>query len=732
MKSKGIVFLLLLCNMLSILMPVRVLAESFEGNMKTTSKTIVNGESMKVTDANESKEKVFTSVLTKVKKKINIPKEYINFSYYYRAASSYQNETWNLDWRKEDDGSSIRVMSDSSGNIMSYNFYNMVDEKEPKYLKNELKSKADAFILQVASNIYSKLKFNNSYYGRGRSGTYYYNYIRVEQGIPMSGQNVVVGIDISTGEVISYDNSNWNYEVSIPKKEVILSKNQAIAKLESNITMNLVYHNRYLTDSQGNTKIKAVLVYEPSISYIAIDAKTGEIYTTRSEWRNESSNDGSTADKNTSTGDGGLTKVEINKISELKNLISKEKAVELITKNKNLYLDSSKTAVTANLSESINYFNKESKRYLWNIQFTEPSTESNEYDFYSSYASATVDANTGEIVSFFTKVNEYTQSQETMAVSNTVKYQEKQCRDILEEFIKAQNKGRILKSKLTKTEILYKLPENNLKKINGGYSFTYERVNEGIVYSENNIYGSVDGVTGKITSYGYNWEESVEFESPKGIITPKQAYSNYMGLDGFQLIYELNTISTPKKMTQEARLVYNTEISPCYISPFTGKQVHYDATEYVKNGSNYLYEDIKDHKYYRSIQILVDMGMVIEGKKFNPDQAITKYELQQMVEPFIYISNENKLSGAGNITRQEAALFSIKLLDLNSLASINGIYKTGFLDEAEIAGSYLGAVALAKGLDILRGDASNRFYPASYLTRAEAADMFIKILASNR
>lgn len=103
-----------------------------------------------------------------------------------------------------------------------------------------------------------------------------------------------------------------------------------------------------------------------------------------------------------------------------------------------------------------------------------------------------------------------------------------------------------------------------------------------------------------------------------------------------------------------------------------------------------------------------------------------------MVEPFIYISNENKLSGAGNITRQEAALFSIKLLDLNSLASINGIYKTGFLDEAEIAGSYLGAVALAKGLDILRGDASNRFYPASYLTRAEAADMFIKILASNR
>lgn len=718
--------------MLSILMPVRVSAGDFKGNISAAPITIVDAEATKVTDTSESKEKVLTNILTIIKKKINIPKEYINFSYYYRAASSYQNEAWILEWRKDDDGSYIRVMSDSSGNIMSYNIYNTVDETEPKYLKTELKSKADAFILQVAPNINGKLKYNNSYYGRGRSGAYYYNYIRVEQEIPMSGQNVVVGVDVSTGEVISYENSNWNYEVSIPKKEVKLSREQAIAKLEGNITMNLVYHNRYLTDSQGNTKIKAYLVYEPSISYIAIDAKSGEIYTSRSEWRNESSNDGSTADKNTSAGDGGLTQVELNKISELKGLISKEKAVELITKNKNLYLDSSKNVVTASLSESVDYFNKDSKRYLWNIKFSEPNTEMNEYDYYSSYASATVDAKTGEIVSFFAKVNEYLQSKETMTSIKAVKYGEKQSRELLEGFIKSQNKDRILNSKLTRTEILYKIPENSTKNINGGYSFIYERLNEGVVYSENNIYGSVDGVTGKITSYGYNWNSGVEFESPKGIITPKQAYSNYMGLDGFELVYELNTISTPKKRTQEARLVYRTEVSPCYISPFTGKQVHYDATDYVKEGINPLYEDIKDHKYYRSIQILVDMGMVIEGKKFNPDQAITKYELQQMVEPFTYISDENKLSGTSNITRQEAALFSIQLLELDSIANINGIYKTGFLDEAEIKSSYLGAVALAKGLDILRADVSNRFYPTSYLTRAEAADMIIKILASNR
>lgn len=738
MKRKRFVPVLLLSSLLITSVPTRSLAAvSTTDNVKTEVATkAVKEEASEVSNSEGPTEKALTNVLTEVKKKITIPKAYGNFSYYYRAANSYYNEEWHFEWMREDGEGSIYITSDSSGNIKSYYIYYDTDKKVPSYLKAELQSKADSFIKQVASNISSKLKFVNSYYSRGRNGVYYYNYIRVEQGIPMPSQQVQVGIDISTGEVISYDNSSWNYTVSIPNKNVKLSKEEAVSKLSGQISMNLVYHNRYTTDSNDNMTVKAYLVYEPSTSYIAVDASSGKIYTTLNEWKDEAkeaSNAATAYDKATGSADGGLTEAEIKKIAEINGLISKTKAIETITKNKSLYVDSAKVVSTASLRETtINNGNKEVKKYVWNIQLSEPNTDGNENEYYRTYTSATVDAKTGEIISFYANVKEYYDYEGSNKEIKNVKYSKEQSQEILENFIKTQNKDRFLKSKLSSSSDQYVINVVEGKEVYGGYSFNYNRVNEGIVYTENQINGSVDGVTGKVTSYGYYWNDAMEFESPKGVITPKQAYEYYMDFDGFELVYELNTISTQKSMAQEARLVYRTEISPNYVSPFTGKQVHYDGSEYVKKDSNNSYEDIKDHKYYRSIQLFIDMGAVIEGNKFNPDQAITKNELQQMVEPLTYVSKENKLTGTSNITRQEAALYSIKLLDLNSLANINGIYKTGFVDEAEIGSSYLGAVALTKGLGILSADVSNHFYPTAYLTRAEAADMIIKMLAANR
>lgn len=738
MKRKRFLSVLLLSSLIITSVPMRASAAvSSTENTKTEVATkAVTGETSDVSNSEGPTDKVLTNVLTEVKKKITIPKAYGNFSYYYRAANSYNNEEWHFEWRREDGEGYIYITSDPSGNIKSYYIYDNIDKKVPSYLKSELQSKANSFIKQVASNISSKIKFNNSYYGRGRDGVYYYNYLRIEQGIPMPSQQVQVGIDISTGEVISYDNNNWNYEVSIPNKNIKLSKEEATSKLEDKISMNLVYHNRYTTDSNDKTKVKAYLVYEPSTSYIAVDASTGKIYTTLNEWKSEDkegSNSATSNDKGTGSADSGLTEVEIKKIAELNGLISKTKAIETITKNKSLYVDSSKVVTTASLREStINSGNKEVKNYFWNIQLSEPKTDGNGTDYYRSHTSATVNTKTGEIVSFYADVKEYYNYEGSNKEIKKVKYSKEQSQEILENFIKTQNKDRFLKSKLSSSGNQYVINVVDGKEIYGGYSFKYDRVNEGIVYSENQINGSVDGVTGKVTSYGYYWNDDIEFESPKGVITPKQAYEHYMNFDGFALVYELNTISTPKSMTQEARLVYRTEIFPSYVSPFTGTQIHYDGTVYEKNDFNNRYEDIKDHKYSRSILLLIDMGAVTVGNKFNPDQSITKNELQQMVEAFTYVSKENKLTGTSNVTRQEAALYSIKLLELNSLANINGIYKTGFVDEADIGGSYLGAVALSKGLGILSGDATNRFYPTAYLTRAEAADMIIKILAANR
>ncbi|NLM50551.1 MAG: S-layer homology domain-containing protein, partial [Clostridiaceae bacterium] len=54
-------------------------------------------------------------------------------------------------------------------------------------------------------------------------------------------------------------------------------------------------------------------------------------------------------------------------------------------------------------------------------------------------------------------------------------------------------------------------------------------------------------------------------------------------------------------------------------------------------------------------------------------------------------------------------------------ASLEGIFKTGFMDEAEIAPELVGYVAIAKGFKIINGDENGNFLPKKALTRAEAA-----------
>lgn len=688
---------------------------------------------------NELDEKKVTEVLSAVKKKITIPKEYKNFSYYYNAAYTYSNATWNFTWNTEDLTGRIFISSDEKGNIITYNKYIESEKKlAPKYLKAELKDKATQFIKQIAPNIAGTLVYEDSTYSNGRNGSYNYTFIRQEQGIPMPLQQVSVGIDVATGEIVSYINSGWNYEIKIPKKNIQLTKEQATAKISEQINMNLVYHTRYTNDANGTIKRKAYLVYEPSTNYIAVDASTGTIYTTMNQWiigettSGEAENQ-ATADK----ADGGasvLTEEEIKKISELRGLISKAKATEIITKNSNLHLDASAVSITADLNETSDYWNPNGKRYVWNIRLSDPKTpDYKSGDFYRAYTYATVDAKTGEIINFHASYKDYNYTiSETKQTTQKVKYSEEQSKNLLEAFIKTQNKDRFAKTKLSATSNQFVINMIDEKEVYGGYHFAYDRVNEGVVYSDNQIYGSVDAVTGKIVSYGYYWDDSIQFESPKNVIGPKEALSAYLKLDGYDMVYELNTTYKENSFSQEPRLVYRTEIYPGFISPFTGKQVNYDGQAYVTNDTNRSYSDIKNHALYRSIQMMVDMGAGFEGSKFYPDQAVTKDELWKMVEAVSYNYYDKKLTGSDKITRQVAAEFAINLLDLKSISQIKGIYKVGSLDESEIGSSYLGSVALAKGLEILSVDKNNKFRPKANLTRAEAADMILKIMATNR
>jgi len=711
--------------------------------------------------ATDPSNKALESAIKTVKAKITIPKEYSEFNYYFYNTSSYADSYWNLTWSNPVTGSSIQVNCDQSNHITYYNQYNNNSNSSsiPTYLKKELKSTADAFIKKITSNIYSKLEFVDASYDGIYSGNYNYNYRRIENGVILPDNTVTVGVSSVTGEVMSAS-INWLYDTKIPGEDTKLTKEEAAKLIKENMTMNLVYRTDYYRIYDGisnNTVQKAFLVYEPTQPYISVDAKTGEVYLTRNEWvettteeeKDAGNNTGVASDSAAEAPEQALTEEEIAKIEELKNLISKDEAIKAVTGNKYLYLEKSLKAYTATLSKSNDGTNDS---YIWNVSLSDP-TEINyekDTDYYRAYASASVDAKTGKILNYYASIK--SQYDDKNQKWNTVKipYDKEEGRVILEKFLKSQIKSRFAKSKLVNQSEEYVAYYKNDLPVYGGYYYQFNRVNEGVEFPYNSITGSVDGVTGKIYSYGYNWNDNVVFESTSGAMSAEKAMDQYLSKEGYELKYEINVINsydsniknqeamidyaTAYSVDYEVRLVYRPDINPSSISPFTGEQLDYSGKVY-KETKPYSYLDIADTKENRKILLLSDMNIGFEGDYFYPNLEITKGEFSVLLQSIGYgygYSEEKDENADKPITNEEMAKDFIIKLGLEKVAGLKDIYQTGFADEYNIKQDYLGAVALAKALGLMKADEKNWFNPQDKVTRVEAVDLILNFIDVQR
>lgn len=697
-------------------------------------------------------QEALANIILKVKKSIPIPKECSEFNYDYFTHNYGQGE-WNLRWNNVDGTRYIYINCDSDGNIIYYRENNYSKNKEAiklNYIKSELESTALSYLEKIYPKLKGKLHLISSGYDGSYQNSYNYTYQRVENNIEMPDNTVTISVSAEDKSLTSLS-GNLIFGVEIPDATRKISKDKAITLLKNNLKMELGYYNKVVTLEDGTEKVKAYLAYTPNTSYVSVDAKTGTVYTARSEWR-YTNTEAESAQKSTGSMDNGLTQEEIDKIDEMSDLISKEKAISIITDNKYLLLDSTAKAVTATLTQQVNYRSEKeasSTDYYWNVSFADPrEPDYANNDSYRAYANARINAETGEIVSFYanTKSADYENPTDLSKIKNL--YTDAKCQKIFESFVTSINGERFKQTKLTGTFESYILAYNDTKKLVGGLGYRYDRFNEDIPYSYNYIYGDVDKVTGKVYSYGYNWNEDVVFESPKGAISAQEAYEAFVKLDGFDVVYEYNTINTyDASVTQtddyyynedaysvdfEIRLVYSIEgITPKVISPFTKQQLDYNGDEVKPLANITEYTDIKDSPYQRSIQLLSDVGLGYHSKKFLPSNEITVSDLIQFTQaaglPFDE-SLRKEIFSNYFVSRQTFAKYIGYLLGLKDIASIPGIYTTGFQDEANIGKEYTGYVAIAKGLSLLDADEEGKFNPQEWVTRGEAADILIQLL----
>lgn len=714
---------------------------------------IIKGEPIG-SKASPSKEALETAI-KQVKAKIPIPSQYSEFNYYFNDATTYSDASWTMNWSTKDGNAQIIVSCDTAYHITSFYRY---DYTKPatgisKYLKSELKKTADEFIEKVSPGLGGKLNFMEANFDSVYNGNYIYEYQRVENGVAFPENTVQVNVNSITGEVNAFY-LNWLYGAKIPSKTTEITKEEATKLIEKNMKMKLVYRSDYYSiyDVARTTKKKAFLVYEPTQSYISVDAKSGKVYLTKSEWINtrtvqESAKSTAAADSNAS-GNITLTEEEMAKIKELTNIISKEKAIQIITGNTSLYLDENLAAHSTTLTK-LDGGNGQSN-YVWNISLSDPREINYEKDksYYRGYAYATVDAVSGKILSFNSSVKSYYDEISKKWQSVKITYDQKEAKEILEKFLKKQVNDRFTNTVFVNSNEDYVVTYKNNKPVYGGYQYQYNRVHQSIEYPYNSIFGSVDGVTGKIYSFGSNWDENIEFESPKGAMTADAAMDAYLSKDGYDLKYEINQITKydDSKKTKdlinnnltsveyEVRLVYQPGIDPSYISPFTGEQLN-QAGELYKKVKPYQYQDLKDDTKYRNVLLLADMNIGFEGENFLPSQAITEGELNELLDKigaYYPMVMKNATKDNRLITREEIALTFIEKLGLSKVANIKGIYKTGYADEATINEKYLGAVALAKGYGLMNSDKENRFNPKNNVNRLEAVDLILSYIEVQR
>jgi hypothetical protein len=545
MKKKilsSVMALLLLAPYTANAAPVEYISSPSEGMIYDSAKT------------SEPTTKELEEVIKAAKPLFDIPQEYSEFSWDYFGGSAYSEPGWNLMWTTKRDAGFYgyaAITCDVNGRVKSFNLYSDAEKTSfPEYTKNELVDTAKAFIKKVAPDANLVFDKANDAYGRYSDG-YSYTFKRIENGIEYPDNSASVTVDFSGGKVI-HCNIVYDYDLEIDNPENLIGEEKAAGILGTQQKMTLSYS--YLREKQkdGTYTNKAVLVYSPSESYVSVDAKTGEIYFDKAEVIGPTLN-GSAADKNMtfdsvetegSREEGyNLTEEELAKLAELNGLITKDEAIKKITDNKALHLDLSLTAIYAELTKTYANYDTKQEKYVWNISFSDP-VGAEKYDYV--YANAMVDAKSGEIIGFSSSLRSAYYYQQNEITPPLVKFNEEQCEKIVSDFIKAN-----IPEKFENTQKSEVYPTNPIKynekitdgivertPVYGAYSFNYVRVNEGLAFNNNRIYATVDGVTGKISSYGYSWTDDLVFESVKDAMSADEAYKIYLELSQFDKYYE--------------------------------------------------------------------------------------------------------------------------------------------------------------------------------------------------
>ena len=687
-------------------------------------------------------------VLGIVKTRITIPEELTEFIY---SSENYNTrEIFNFSWNTPDSGAYLGISCDVNGVVTSYHFYennkayyNEPTAKLPVYSITDCKKIAAEFFQKVNPDIYEKFKLIDERTDFRLGLDTYFNYSRVENGIPLDTDYATVSINSETGKV-NYYNASYTEIKEFPNPDKAITKEAAIKAYGEKIGMHLVYNVEW-----KDNKPVPVLEYIPKgTSNERINAMTGEVFVPTSDdsrlyeagmaydvANEKSMTMGGMGEAPTPT----FTPQELESIDANSGLLSAEQAVNKLREIKILDIPKDAKITYSNINKSNNGYTmnlsleaKASMKGLSaeKVKLMEASGDTLDYIY------AVLDAKTGQLFIFNRnqrynepdKANEADASKIEKASIDAAKIL---LGDKFSEFKVYSNEIMDFKAALSSSYIgsLYR---------NG---VTLNRMVNDIPYMGNQCMIYANPETGFVENFNYSYD-NMEFPSADGIISLDEALKAAFSGGEYILRYvpsTYNYYSDDKPI--EVSLVYSFENYPV-IDAKTGKFKSYVMEFISENGGEYT--DIENHWANEAIEKLAEHGIYFEGSEFRPEDKMLQKDYitlltiifgRNSVEVLrdkmanVYqnyfignILDKSEENPTAEVTRFDAVKFMIRGMGAEEYAKLSNIYKTPFNDVTENEGY----VALALGLKLI--SPSDNFKPDSSLTRAEAICMVYNYL----
>jgi len=642
--------------------------------------------------------------LIRVKQKIDIPKEYTEFTPY----SSQQNDETNYSflWQTTEGNAHIEVSADAEGRILHYYSYDnslKSDKKLTILSKDEIISIAESFLKKIAPEAFAnnndRLVYDEaSWYVNNLS--YQLTFKRYRDGIEVKDNNASVNIKVYNDKAyIRNAYINFNYKAEF--NDAVNVIDDYVSKYKAAFPIELIYKDEYwgYNPKKEDNSNNVALVYRyknNEAGYIL--AESGETVTEDIMDRIYFESSGAVAeDSINSARKEMLTEQEIKELDLVEGVISKADA-ELILK-KLPYINFDKT-----LEFDYYNINKSNEKYYVSLSYKNNNNR---------YLSVTADGATGEILNLYNRA--YHKYNKETELSDA---QKNDANKKIDEFLKFAT-GEKLRN--------YEQQSENVS--NWGVSRNFDRIVNGIRYIDDHIYVEFDNDANQITSYRLDYEDK-DFKDAHNVIDNATAYDKILN------------ISPLKKVYIQTDGIYNvcfTVTEQIMLDGVSGEKYLDGASE---KPEEFKYSDIEDHWAKEKINKLAEIQIGFEGEKFNPDNPITQYDLLRlfgagiryksyldMDKDSLYdtLINESILTDAekspdSEVKRETACVYMIRFGGFEEVAKLNDIYKVKYADAHLISQEKIGYPAILTGMGVICGS-GGKLRPTESITRAEAAVM---------